>query len=952
MYLVPFESAIQLIALNDCLFIMIKLSFRPLYILLFLLIGISANAQYLPNPSLEGIPTPHVPPPGWTICNTATSTPDTQPGNFGVNFPPSHLSTYIGMTARDDFTWEDMQTTLINPLVVDSCYIFKIDLAYQPIVNGLFMSPLTLRIYGGTAFCDQSNLLWQSPPISNEDDWVTHEFLIHPQTDDITNIVLEAYYVSTTPYWGYLLADNIVITQEPEIDLGNDTILTLCEEDSLTIFGGNGFTSYLWSDGSTDSTLVVDTTGTYWIQVTNEFGCVAIDTIEVTINEYVPMISQMLDSTIICEGLFVTINLEVLQGTEPYSIQWVGLADTLNSITIQADSTAFYVVNITDNCGNTISDSIKVVVIPQPNIDLGDDLLICEGDEITLSAGSGNFFYLWQDGSIDSVYSVTEPGWYWVNVSSVFGCNVTDSVYVDFYPPLDVDLGNDSLFCEAIYILLDPGPDWQSYFWQNGSTEQTLEVSTPGVYWVTVSDLNGCFGTDTISIGNSPAVVVSLGPDTTVCSGDNFNLSPGGNFVTYHWQNGSTDPIIPITQPGLYWVEVTDVNGCMGTDSVQVDLDPSPNLDLGTDTTICFGQSLELEPQGLFSSYQWQDNSTEPYFTVTTSGQYSLTVSNIYNCFSTDEITVEVSTPIVNLGADTIVCAGDTLMLNAGNNYVDYAWQDGSDQQYYPVNDGGTYSVVVVDDAGCTASGAIVVELVPQPIADLSGNEALCEGQTLMLEALAGPFSYFWDGVSGNEFFEVSQAGTYQLQVSNQCGTAEDEITVTEYPTPNINLGPDQLITPGEEIQLDGGEEFDAWLWQDGYQNRIYVVNSENYDFELPYYSVEVSLGPCKSSDTAYIELFDIKIPNVFTPNADQNNDRFQPFVENWHGIHSHHISVFNRWGEKVWESDHFEEGWDGKRNGSYVAEGTYFWILEVKYGLSEASMELKGTVALLDAGK
>lgn len=908
------------------------------------------HGQYLINPSFEGVPTPHVPPPGWSICNTSTSTPDTQPGSFGVYLSPSHLLTYLGMTVRDDFTWEDVQTTLLQPLEVGKCYIFQIDMAYQPVVNFLNMLPTTLKVYGGTAFCDKSNLLWQSPAISNED-WVTKEFLIHPTTNDITHLVFESYYSGTTPYWGYVLIDHIVITEEPTVNLGNDTILILCEDDSLAINAGSGYSSYLWNDNSTDSILVVDTSGTYIVQVTNQYGCVAFDTIEVTINEYFPMVSEMLDSTLICEGLEISVGVTVDFGRPTYSYQWVGLDDTLANATITADSTAFYVVNITDQCGNTISDSVKLVVIQQPDVDLGEDMLICEGEEVTLSAGAGNYFYLWQDGSIDSVYVATEPGWYWVQVSSIFGCNVTDSVYIDFYPPLDLSLGNDTLFCEEVNLLLDPGPDWLSYLWFDGNTEQTYQINTPGIYWVTVTDIHGCFGTDTISIGISPAVNVSLGPDTTVCSGDNFILTPGGNFTSYLWQNGSSNPSISITQPGLYWVEVTDASGCAGSDSIQVGLSPSPVLDLGSDTAICIGQSLNLEPQGLYNSYLWQDNTTDPYYTVTTSGQYTLTVSNIFNCYTSDEIYVNVSDPQVNLGPDTILCSGDSIVLHAGNNFLTYLWQDGSNQQNFLVKNGGSFAIDVVDAVGCAASDQIFIEDLEKPNAEIEGNQSLCEGQSLILEAPSGPFVYIWDGVQGDAFLEVTQQGMYHLEVSNACGSAGNDVNVTQYPTPDINLGPDQLITPGQAIELDGGEGFDTYLWQDGNTNRYYVVTTENYNVESPYYYVEVSQGPCKSSDTAYIELFDIKIPNVFTPNGDPYNDRFQPFVESWHGIHSHHISVFNRWGEKVWESDNFEEGWDGKRNGSYVADGTYFWILEIKYGLSDAAMELKGTVTLLNAG-
>jgi gliding motility-associated-like protein len=94
-----------------------------------------------------------------------------------------------------------------------------------------------------------------------------------------------------------------------------------------------------------------------------------------------------------------------------------------------------------------------------------------------------------------------------------------------------------------------------------------------------------------------------------------------------------------------------------------------------------------------------------------------------------------------------------------------------------------------------------------------------------------------------------------------------------------------------------------------------------------------------------------VELPNVFTPNNDGKNDYFLPMPNAWDGISSHFISIFNRWGEKVWESDHMEEGWDGRRDGTAVADGTYFWVLEVFYGPENIKQVQKGTVTVIGSG-
>ncbi|MEZ5083578.1 MAG: gliding motility-associated C-terminal domain-containing protein [Bacteroidales bacterium] len=569
------------------------------------------------------------------------------------------------------------------------------------------------------------------------------------------------------------------------------------------------------------------------------------------------------------------------------------------------------------------------------------------GDSITLNAGSGYISYQWQNGTQDSTLIATSPGWYWVIVSGPGGCTSVDSIYVDTYPPIPIDLGNDTLMCEFNSFTIDAGPGFLNYVWQDSVVGQTYLVTNTGTYWVTVTNDIGCTATDSIYVGISPAVNVSLGADTTICSGDNFSLSPGNEFVSYEWQNGSTGSFINITSAGTYWVHVTDINDCSGSDTVNIAMNPSPQLDLGADTIICEGQELFLDP-GLFSTYVWQDNSTQPFYNVTSTGIYSLTVTNNFNCDATDDIFVEVSSPNINLGPDTLVCEGSTIILDAGPNFSSYLWHDNSDQQYNTVDTAGFYFVNVINDIGCEGGDSIFIDYAPLPVANLGTDKELCEGDTITLISNAGPYTYLWNGEIGGYQNEITEGGTYTLEVSNQCGSETDQITIVEFQRRDVNLGADQILKPGESIDLNAGTGYDSYLWQDGSFNQYYHVIAESIDPDHPYYYVEVVEGPCKSSDTIRIELFEIKVPIAITPNGDGANDVFKPFEDTWNGINQHHIMVFNRWGEQVWESEKFEEGWDGKRNGKYVSDGTYFWILDVFYGPQDIKQTLRGTLTVM----
>lgn len=915
-----------------------------------LLFKLTCNGQYLVNPSFEGTPQPNIPPPGWQICNTSTSTPDVQPGNFGVYLPPSNGNTYLGMTSRLDFTWEDVHTSLITPLSMDTCYNFKIDFAYQQDVAGYNMMPIILRVYGYNTACDKNHLLFISPAVSNTD-WQTFEFMIHPDEVDITDLVLEVYYAQLPSYWGYMLMDNIRITPTPFVDLGNDTTLALCSNDSLVLDAGSGFAGYLWQDGSTGSTYNVDTTGLYWVQVFNEEGCSYTDSINVTIPEYIPMATEMYDSTIVCEGQEVVVIVTVINGIPPYSFEWSDLPDTTGIALITADTSKFYVVTITDHCGNTIQDSIKLVVMDGPDIDLGNDTLICIDGNYTLHAGPGFPQYVWQDGSGDSTLTINQAGLYWVTVTDNFGCSTTDSISISLFPPIIFDIGSDTTLCEGQQMVIHAGNSFILYEWQDNSSDSVYTVTETGLYWVTVTNSNGCTATDSIFVDFLPQPEIFLGNDTTVCAGDEFILDAGGGFISYLWQDNDTSQFYYVTQTGTYTVTVS--NGCgEATDAIFVEVQPSPQPDLGADTVICSGQSLTLDPGGQYTGYLWQDNTTLPVYVVTTSGVYSVTVQNNFGCTGSDEIYISLSDPAVNLGEVTHVCEGDSLVLDAGEGFESYLWQNNSTGQTQTIDTAGTYSVIVFDQYGCEASGQIVIELFPYPVADLGDDIEICSGEQVVLEALQGIFDYYWNGIPGNQTFTITTSGNYSLTVVNPCDSVTDDIQVTVQPLPEIYLGEDRVIFPGETLELDAGSGFDQYLWQDGSGGQYFVITENNSNPLNSHYYVEVTEGICKNSDTIEVVVAQVWVPKVITLNGDGDNEIFRADSDKWKGIGRHSMIVFNRWGEKVWESDDFLTGWDGRQKGKYVADGTYFWVLEIYYGSKEIKQTLKGSLTVLGSGK
>jgi gliding motility-associated-like protein len=673
----------------------------------------------------------------------------------------------------------------------------------------------------------------------------------------------------------------------------------------------------------------------------NELGCIIrYDTVIFTIVDYVDIETETTPTTAICEGQSIDIWCHTEFGISPYAYQWVDPPVQTDSILVSPDETTTYYVDVLDMCGGTATDSVTVVVMPMPEIELGNDTTLCGGDSLILHAGGGFANYIWQDGSNDSVYIVTEPGLYYVQVAAASGCSTADQINVDFQPEIILELGNDTIICQGETLNLNAPEGMAEYIWQDNSTESSFTATETGYYWVTVFNDFGCEKSDTLYlvVDQSPTTL-NLGNDTIVCAGP-YTIDPGF-YLEYLWGDGSTGESLTITEEGTY--SLTVMGGCNNaTDSIHISFYPAVEVNLGADTNICAGSSLTLSVGFEFIESIWQDGSDLNSYNVHESGVYSVTVTDLHTCQGGDTIVVEVA-DVVSLPNDSTFCDGETISLDAGFGFDFYTWNTGSVSQVLNVTEGGTYIVNVAYVFGCESKDSIEMKMLPVPLADIGENQDICIGDTIVLIAPEGDFDYFWNGEQGEQTYAVSSGGDYTLSMSNICGEDSDEIMVTEHQIPTVDIGEDILLFPGESLQVDAGD-FNSYLWQDGSTNRYFIVSYDEYHDSL---KVEIFDGHCKNSDSIKVEIFDVQIPNVITPNGDGANDVFKP-GEGWSGINSNKMIIYNRWGEKVWESSDFLTGWDGKNNGKYVAEGTYFWVLEVKYGNDNISKTYKGSVTVI----
>lgn len=368
---------------------------------------------------------------------------------------------------------------------------------------------------------------------------------------------------------------------------------------------------------------------------------------------------------------------------------------------------------------------------------------------------------------------------------------------------------------------------------------------------------------------------------------------------------------------------------CTYTDSVVVSLNPFPQPDLGPDITICDGDPVVLQPNWPSAqSYLWSDGSTGPTLQPQVSGTNWVQVSE-NGCSARDSIDVTFNPfPVVDLGPDQTLCAGETTTLNATHPGASYLWQDGSTAATYTTTVSVNASVAVTV-LGCSTTDAAFVHFNPLPLVDLGADALTCADSVLQFNMTQPGGSYLWDDGDTIALHSIADAGGHWLRVAVLGCISADTMRVDRILPIELDLGPDFLLCSGTTATLVAGPQPGPGLyyrWDDGSTDITRQIDDEGN------YSVLVG-NVCETvMDTVVVtmDLCDcpVFVPNAFTPDGDDLNDVFAPTFDC--PVDRYHFTVFNRWGSPVWSSDDPTKGWDGGTGKDQAPEGVYIWLLQV----------------------
>lgn len=488
-----------------------------------------------------------------------------------------------------------------------------------------------------------------------------------------------------------------------------------------------------------------------------------------------------------------------------------------------------------------------------------------------------------------------------------------------------------------------------------GTTVSFTTSTVPGGSNGVVGDLASCplvtpitsFVSDTSLSCTFSALQVSVSP-------------PSSLPATYQWSGpnvigASNTQTITVGQPGLYTVVVTPALGCPVTKTINV---PGPSIPVVSATMTqqmsCSGSSgaATASVNGGVApySYLWSTGATTSSISNLLVGTYTVTVNDAQGCTSTDTvyITGDTTTLVAALTASTIACFGDqtgSIVSNVtvGQAPYTYLWSTGANTSSVTGLAAGTYSVTIRDSVGCQV---VLTETLTEPdelmaSADVNPN-VICIGDSALVKGMAQggtlPYALQWTpGGSLDYQFTASPVATtnYQMHVvdANGCKTTANAQLVVDA-TPEADFGVSETVididNPAVEIiNLSTGVS----TWSFTLDEQVFHnETSIRYEFsDLGVYCITLEVATnngCVDTISKCIEVvpgYSFYIPNSFTPNADKLNDVFAPIAN---GVIDYKMEIFNRWGERVFETTTLNLGWNGMDEGLEKAmpQGVYLY--------------------------
>ena len=775
-------------------------------------------------------------------AGTYTWSPGTYLSNYGSNNAtvqtnPTNTVTYTVTGTSGSCTDTETITLTIDPLpTVAPSGTFAM-CAGQTL-------PLSLNVAGGSGV--YSSYLWA--PNTN----LTSNIIANPVTNTPTST---SYSVQVTDNHGCIGTGTVPVTVNPlpntnaglDINLCNQPVPTQLTGFSPTTGGTGPGGSGTWSGTNVTNTGVFTPGGVGCVTLTYCFtnattGCMACDTRQVCVTA--PVAANAGQDTTICMGV-APIQLPAGSWTGSPNISATGLYTPIGPMVDD--------VIVTQGNGScATSDTTIVTVLPLPVANAGADVTICAGAGVTLTGicttcpNGPASFCTWTGGPsapAQSCSPTTGPlnvtTTYNLTIVDVAGCTGSDQKTVFVNPLPATNAGADMAVCNQPIATqltgLPAGGTWSgTAVTSGGSFTPTGSGVFPLVYCYT-NPATLCAKCDTLTMTVANAVAANAGPDFSLCQNSpSLNLptpTPGGI-----WSGPVGTPITssgfftPSTVASYTIVYSLGAGTCVTTDTVVVTVRPLPNVELGNNVTICVDDTTQLNAviNGGTAPYNtswnfgtWLSSTSiiNPLAFPPTNTTFTATVTDVYSCVGTDQITVLVNgLPIVEAGNNISVCnqpiAEVLTGFSANTSGTGFWYGSGitNSTGEFTSPGVGTYWLYYEFTAGgnaCSATDSIQVTVIPPVITNAGPDLTFCQnvGQ-YQLTGYNPPAGGTWSGTgvidaaAGIIQTEVAGVGTWTVTISNGAGTChtQDQMTLTIHPLPVMNSGPGAVVCGNANI--------------------------------------------------------------------------------------------------------------------------------------------------------
>ena len=597
--------------------------------------------------------------------------------------------------------------------------------------------------------------------------------------------------------------------------------VSFCQGNSFTLNAYNPSSTYLWSTNATTSSIVVSTSGTYWVTVTNVCGSTS-DTIEVYVD-------QTINVNLGVDRAVCSSNNPKL--TVPYSpsatYKW---QDNSTSNEINITQSGKYYVKVTNSCG-TYSDTVNISLHSPAVINLGADQNYCSpGSHVLSIPANTKGSVLWSNNSTAKSITVSNSGTYWVKVTN--SCGVyRDTVKITYNQGASLDIGGDTIGkCNNAPANLVANITGGSYLWSNNATTRGISVASPGMYWLKYTDNCGTYY-DTVHVVNLGMATVDLGMDTLICIGDQLVLDAGNPGGFYSWSTGVQTRTITVDTTGTYYVSAN--NGCGPVwDTINVEVLMLPGDTIGDSAFFCDGGYIDLNAGnwGYGSYYYWDDGTTGKIHRYSTVGAHWVDVGNYCDTIRVSFYVQKMQNVPFDLGNDTVLCG--PLNLNTGLSEIRnrFIWSNGDFQGQTLVASSGTYWVEVTNACGVFTDTIKVDVLHPPKI--YAPNKVICNGVPVSLYAQPDTLTtYQWNTGSTAKTILADTAGWYKLYAYNICDTIRDSVLIEEVFDINFSLGNDTTFCAPNNLLIDlTSLGADSVKWSTGSRNQVFpIISSGTY---------------------------------------------------------------------------------------------------------------------------